>query len=244
MLFIGRQQAKRLFPNRHCMTRVYHSTYTSNDTRRRQTVRPSLARHPDPCRVGVSTDRAQGKCRFQAVFCRRADGEDRVQTHDINKQSEVEDNIAPWHSSQVLPVNHPAYEYLLFAPLTNLTYRTAYLAWMGINLCLLALCYRLLLSRCDAWLLSALFLGFAPVVTVLIHGQDSLLLLLLFILAVDRGDFRSGLLIGLGAFKVHIILPVLILYMLWRRWRFAAGFLVSAGCAAIVSVVLVGSKAA
>ena len=42
----------------------------------------------------------------------------RHQLYDISKQSEVEDTIAPWHSPQVLPVNHPAYEYLLFAPLT------------------------------------------------------------------------------------------------------------------------------
>jgi hypothetical protein len=46
--------------------------------------------------------------------------------------------------------------------------------------------------------------------------------------------------VGLGAFKVHIVLPVLILYLLWRRWRFAGGFFISAGCAAIVSVWLVG----
>ena len=164
----------------------------------------------------------------------------RSQLYDIEKEWQVEDSIASWHSAQVLPVNHPAYEYLLFAPLTLFTYRTAYLIWLGINIGILGTCLRLLLRYCDAWLLAALVVGFAPIGTLLMHGQDSLLLLLLFLIALGQSDFRSGLLVGLGAFKVHIVLPVLILYMLWRRWKFAAGFFISAGTAALVSISLVG----
>jgi hypothetical protein len=166
----------------------------------------------------------------------------RHQLYDDSKEREVEDSIASWHSEQILPVNHPAYEYLLFAPLTILTYRTAYLVWFGINLVILGACYRLLLRWCDPWLLFALFVAFAPIGAVLLHGQDSLILLLLFLFALDRSDFVSGLLVGLGAFKVHIILPVLILYMLWRRWRFVRGFFISAGAAAIISVSMVGLR--
>jgi hypothetical protein len=229
------------------MTRVDRSTNDATNSRQRQTVLGLF-----PLLLGIQMVAAlvfvpialRGNADFRQYFAGGVMVRSglRHQLYDVSKQREVEDNITSLHYEQVLPVNHPAYEYLLFAPLSNLTYRTAYLVWMGINVCLLVLCYKLLLPCCDAWLLSALFLGFAPVATVLIHGQDSLLLLLLFVFAINRSDFRSGLLIGLGAFKAHIVLPVLILYVLWRKWRFVRGFFISAGAAAILSVSLVGIR--
>ena len=43
-----------------------------------------------------------------------------------------------------LPFIRPAYQALLFAPLSVLSYRTAYFVFLAINLVLLGICYRLL----------------------------------------------------------------------------------------------------
>jgi hypothetical protein len=49
------------------------------------------------------------------------------------------------------------------------------------------------------------------------------------------------LLLGLGFFKFQIVLPIAVLFLLWRRWRFGAGFVVSSAIALALSWWLVGS---
>lgn len=149
-----------------------------------------------------------------------------------------------------LRFNHLAYEALLFAPLSLVSYRTAYCVFLGINIALLALSYYLLrrhfenLCAIFPWLPAALFLGFLPVAAALIQGQDSILMLVLIAVALvmfERGkEFAAGLCIGAGLFKFQIVLPIGLLFLVWRRWRFAAGFLTAAAVAAALSLLLTG----
>ena len=37
------------------------------------------------------------------------------------------------------------------------------------------------------------------------------------------------MLVALGLFKMQIVIPIALLFLLWRRWRFFAGFALSAG---------------
>jgi len=78
----------------------------------------------------------------------------------------------------------------------------------------------------------------------IIEGQDSLFLLALFVAATvamdSRKELRAGSLVGLTLFKFQYALPVVILFLLWRRWRFLAGVAISASVVLGVSVWLVG----
>src|SRR6185437_2094121 len=71
--------------------------------------------------------------------------------------------------------------------------------------------------------------------------QDSVWMLLVFLLAWRaRSDVKSGFFLGLGVFRFHVLIPVLLLYILWRKWNVLKGFLLSAAPAAVIAVALVG----
>ncbi len=102
-----------------------------------------------------------------------------------------------------LPFVRPAFNALLFVPLTWFSYRVAYWTFMGVNIGLLALCFFLLepwtqnLSAHSRWQPVMVFASFTPVAPALIMGQDSILLLTLLSLTLvmlHRGrDFAAGL---------------------------------------------------
>ncbi len=149
-----------------------------------------------------------------------------------------------------LPFIRPAYQALLFVPLSWLRYRAAYLVFLAVNLVLLGISFWLLrpfmdnLAEIYRWLPAAIFLGYLPIAAALMQGQDSILLLTLLLAAavsLGRGrDLTAGLLVGLGLFKFQIALPIALLFLIWRRWRFSAGFAVSATAAGAGSIWLVG----
>ena len=122
-----------------------------------------------------------------------------------------------------LPFNHLSYEALLFAPFSLLPFRAAYFTFLGTNLALLALCYRLLRPGMDTladifrWLPAAMFVGFLPVAAALMQGQDSILLLTLLVaatVALQRGaNLTAGALVGFGLFKFQIVLPIALLLL-------------------------------
>src|SRR5438552_18182608 len=132
-----------------------------------------------------------------------------------------------------LPFLRPAYEALLFVPFSFLSYRTAYFAFLGLNAILLAVSYQLLrpklenLARIYRWLPAALFLAYLPIAAALIQGQDSIVLLTLFTLVLvsleSGNEFAAGAILGVGAFKFQLVIPVALLFLAWRRWRCAAG---------------------
>jgi hypothetical protein len=147
------------------------------------------------------------------------------------------------------PFIRPAYQALLFAPFSLLGYRAAYCAFLVFNLALLGIAYWLLRSQMDnlakvyRWLPAAMFLAFTPVALALMQGQDSIVLLTLFagaVAALERDrEFTAGVLVGLGLFKFQLVIPIALLFLIWRRWRFSAGFALSAAIVASVSLWLV-----
>jgi hypothetical protein len=156
-------------------------------------------------------------------------------------------------ASGALPFNHLACESLLFAPLSLLPYKTAYFAFLLLNLAVAAIAFRALrpylksLSQASPLLPLALFACFFPLTMALTEGQDSILLLALMIFAaraLDRdADFTAGILVGLTLFKFQYGLPIVLLFLLWKKWRFLAGFAVSAVTLLLLSVVITGPTA-
>lgn len=142
------------------------------------------------------------------------------------------------------PYLHPAYEALLFIPISIFPYRVAYLVWAGINFLVLGFIFFLLrpylreLSKIGPrWMVPALFLGFMPIAFTIVEGQDSLFLLLVLILVYRRiasNELQAGLLLSLGMFRFQVLLPIIGLFLLWRSLRFVIGWVL--GSAAVVSL--------
>jgi hypothetical protein len=150
-----------------------------------------------------------------------------------------------------LPFIRPAYEAWIFAPLSVLSYRCAYLIFLAANAGVLLFCYRLLrpemnnLAKVYIWFPAALFLGFLPLAAALMQGQDSIFFLALLFAAyrllADERSFLAGLVLGLGAFKFQLLIPIGLLFLLWRKWRFCAGVLITSTIACAISILTVGT---
>lgn len=163
---------------------------------------------------------------------------------------EFENRLVPLGRTLNLVMDHPAYEDVLFVPLSLLPYRAAFLVFMVLNVSLVVLCIRLLgpsfqvLSQRWKPFPVLLFASFFPITKAIVSGQDSILLLALlasaFVCTQAKRDFRAGLLTGLGLFKFQVVIPITLIFLLWRRWRFVLGFAISSGAAAAVSLLWVG----
>lgn len=152
-----------------------------------------------------------------------------------------------------LPFDHLAYEAVLFAPLSIFSFQLAYFIFFVINLGLLALAIWLFnpylagLKTWAPWMPYAVFLCFVPISISLILGQDSILLLTLMIAAFvvlnRKSEVQSGILLGLGLFKFQYVIPIALLFFVWRKWRILFGVVLSGSALALLSVWLVGLAA-
>jgi len=173
----------------------------------------------------------------------------RTQLYDYAAQTYFQNTLVS-NDERALPFIRPAYQALMFVPFSLLPYRTAYLGFLLLNVLLLALAFLMLqprlrgLSRVWPGLPPALFLGFYPVALALMQGQDSILLLALLaaaLVSLERNrDLTAGALAGVGLFKFQIVVPIVLLFLLWRRWRFVKGFMFSAILVGLLSFITSG----
>ena len=153
-----------------------------------------------------------------------------------------------------LPYICPPFEALIFVPLTFLPYTEAFALWNLLNLGLLFVIALLLRQCLDSrgnslrqiplweWVLAQL--AFFPVFTNFLQGQDGILLLLVFVLgfcALDRNaEFGAGCWLGLGVFKYHFVVPLVLILALWKGRKLAWGFAATASAATVLSLGIVG----
>ena len=151
----------------------------------------------------------------------------------------------------LLPYMRPPFEALLFAPLTKLSYSRAFLLWDAFNLAvliglpfLLRPYVGLLQQRTSPlWcLLSSL--AFFPVAVALVEGQDTILLLLLFACAYvamkRKEEFVAGCWLGLGMFRFHLILPLVLVLVLRKKYRAVYGWILVTAALVLTSIGMVG----
>ena len=172
-----------------------------------------------------------------------------AELYDYEFQKRLQNELTS-QSDVALMFYHPACEALLFVPLSFFSFRTAYFVYGALNALLLALTIRMVRGRLshlsELWrpLPIAIFLCFFPIGIALKLGQDSILLLFLYsasFIALSQGkDFRAGVFLGLALVKFQIAIPVAFLFLLWRRWRFVAGFAAAGTILLAVSVGVVG----
>lgn len=146
---------------------------------------------------------------------------------------------------------HAPFELLLFLPLACLTYPAAFGLWLGCNLIFLftvPFVVRAYLPGIHDRIPSILlvFGFFFPATLALIHGQDSILILLLFTsfyAAIKRGDDKAaGLSLALAAFKPQLLLVVLAAMVWQRQWKILTWFLKGSAILLLVSFAIVGWK--
>jgi hypothetical protein len=147
---------------------------------------------------------------------------------------------------------HPPFETLIYLPFAGLPIQAAYLAWTLFSLVVLAVAAWLLHTRLSLplspGLTLVLLLAFVPVSLNFLQGQDTILLLLVFVLTCvalgEEKNFAAGCLLALGLFKFQFTVPAAIIFLASRkgasRERFAAGFAAVSVVLALVSVGISG----
>jgi hypothetical protein len=149
-----------------------------------------------------------------------------------------------------LPYNHPPFEALIFLPLTSLSYAAAYAVWNLINLAILLTVlfvlrpYIAILRYRPLWWWWLGTLAFFPVFVALLQGQDIILLLLLqaltYVSLKRNSDFLGGCWLGLGSFKFHLVLPLMLFLLAWKRKSAVLGFVLTCLGLGAVSIAIVG----
>jgi hypothetical protein len=146
---------------------------------------------------------------------------------------------------------HPPFEAVLYLAVAWLPLRYAYLLWSLLNLTFLGVAERRLAKEILPWdwrLLLAVSLSFAPTLLCFLQGQDSLLLLLLVVLAFaalrhGRG-FAAGCWLGLGLFKFQLVLPLVLVLVVTQnrnvRTSLVKGFGLAALALAVFSAAISG----
>jgi hypothetical protein len=175
---------------------------------------------------------------------------DRLYRFDAQESTQV--RLYPeTRTAGLLPFNHLAYELLLYWPVSRLPYRTALLAWAGLNVALLFLIARLI-EPCIRAIREAAgipillyLLAFYPAFYVLGEGQDSIIFLCLVALswrcAQNERRLLSGFVLGLAMFKFHLALLIAFFaFMIYRRWRALWGFAAGGTLVAMISRAMVG----
>jgi Glycosyltransferase family 87 len=174
---------------------------------------------------------------------------DRLQLYDYEKIVATESELAG-KTGATFAFVHPAYEALLFVPLSLLSYKNAYLLFFFCNIALVLIVFRLLVPN-PGWLgeiwtgLPAMMvIGFLPVGICLIQGQDSIVLSLIvacaYVLQLREKDFAAGLILGLGLFRFQLVLPIVLCLSFLRRWKLLAGFALTLIAVVCLSAAVAG----
>jgi hypothetical protein len=144
--------------------------------------------------------------------------------------------------------DHPAFEALIISPLGGLSYKTAYLVWGLVNAFVWLVLLYLLRTYApvprNAPGYFALWFAFAPLSVALFQGQTSLMLLLIYSLTFinlrRQHDLTAGVCLALGLFKFQFVLPLALIFLFRRQWRFITGFSIAAAGLGVLSVIAVG----
>lgn len=177
-----------------------------------------------------------------------------AQLYDPSSQWEVQQEFASSVRIRrhALPYIRPPFEALLFVPFSYLPYAVACAFWMVFKLLILCLSLFLLrralsagtISSIPTPLLAFFCLAASPVAFDLLQGQDAILLLfvltLVLIALLERRPLIAGMLLAVGLFKFHLVIPLLIIVVMRRKFRFLAGFLIVAAGLLLLSAAIVG----
>ncbi len=170
--------------------------------------------------------------------------------YDAHAQFEEQNRLVSQEQIFPNPFIHPAYEALLYVPLSLFSFVHAYWIWLVLNLLMLAAIYWNLrpelerLSPLAPWLPFAVIPAYLPFGVTLMQGQNSILFTLLFAIAFrlmrDERYGWAGTMLGAAAFRFQLLIPIAICFVFWRRWNVLIGMMSSTAIAALLSIRLGG----
>jgi hypothetical protein len=174
--------------------------------------------------------------------------------YDLAAQSEVQKQFshAAVLRNRALAYMRLPFEAAVFVPFVRLPYQRAYLAWAAVNFLLVGAAAVLIrrriaeLQEISGWVYYAAYFAFYPLAYGLALGQDLGLVVLLFavvtVCLVAGRDFPAGCVLGLGLIKFQLVLPLVFVLLLKRRFRALAGFAVIGAALTEASVLIVGLR--
>jgi hypothetical protein len=148
-----------------------------------------------------------------------------------------------------LPFSYPPYVALVYAPLSFLPFRFAYIihtAMMALSLLLTLHLIRPMSEQLDKHFMCAFTLSasFYPIFKAITGGQNTSITLLLIALswkAVSQNrEYLAGVYTGLMLFKPQFALPLTGVYLLSGRWRLGISFGVVAIIFYIIGATIIG----
>lgn len=150
------------------------------------------------------------------------------------------------HSEVLRQFTHPPFEAVFYAPFALFPYVTAFRLWTCMSFCFLGLIFFLLRPYGNALdlpkLLLLLAVGFYPILTAIIQGQDSILVLfaftLVFLAVKNNLHFWSGIFLGIGLVKPQFVVPYALLLIFHGHRKFIVGFVSSVLLLTAVSVLV------
>jgi Glycosyltransferase family 87 len=167
--------------------------------------------------------------------------------YDLKVQKEYQERFGIRIRPDPLPYNHPAYELLLFLPLARFSYTSAFIGWGIVNIFMVAGIVCLLSSAVNPGnkTLAALFCAaFFPVTATLWHGQDSILSTLLAAAVLVNlrcgRDTLAGTVLALGLYKPQLVLPIVLILAIRRRWKVILPFMAVGGILVCISIAMTG----
>lgn len=174
-----------------------------------------------------------------------------VRLYDYALQDRVFNAIYPAHAGYYGPSPYPPFVALFFRPFARLSFETAYLVWMATSLLLyivgvMASCKATFSKeRLKISLLMCFALAFSPFFfSTLINGQLSAVAVCAVGLAIYQekqgNPVRSGLALALLAYKPTLLLLIIPMLLLTRRFRALLGFIAGAVALALVATAADG----
>lgn len=152
----------------------------------------------------------------------------------------------------VLPYVYPPYFGVAMAPLAALPFLAAYSLWLCFNLAvlarvLLALARYVELPRAESVMFGLGALTFLPAFVAMLQGQTSVVLLGLlaaaFLCARSGRDALAGVALALALIKAPYVVPILVVFLVQRRWTILAAFAGTAGFLATLPTLALGYTA-
>lgn len=171
--------------------------------------------------------------------------------YDFHLQQQTFTALTPMRSGAYGPSPYPPFVPLFFIPFTWLSIQSAYFLWMAISLSLYLVgviaAARAAFPRNHSKLplILTFAVSFSPfLISTLTSGQlSSVAVCAVGIALYEEGcdqSFRSGLALSLLSYKPTLLLLLLPMMLLTRRFRTLAGFAAGAGAMALVATAFAG----
>ncbi len=145
---------------------------------------------------------------------------------------------------------HPPFEAAALVPLSYVSVGRAFTLWSLMNLALVGT-VPLLLANCVSFPAGKPYLSlaafiFPPVLTCLVLGQDSIVILFVITAAYSlyrkNREFAAGLVLALASIKFQYVLIFAVFLCVSRKFRFLSGLITGAAMLILFSLTVVGPR--